>query len=658
MEAKTALKLERACRLKFEAKLKEQLLGPEALVPVVFFPALRQHAVRRDSLCQSMESAESCLAAMNQKCIAVEQELHWKEQQGHVATGLLAVANGELAKEQKKAAALLRRVEVVKKKGANILQDARSEASRTLAEAVLPLQAQLVAAELDSKFHRQLSHVLAGARASTEAELIATRKEKVTDEKRAASARDALEKASVAAIASEQHIRQTENMAATKELMHRQHRIHIAEKNLATARHRVARLEQDCVALVDEVTGLDCAKEGAEHDDFLPNDILPKVVKANTGLLGICGKNRERYCLDMMELGMELMSRGMTAPDARGVFIVFMKKAHPAAVLGVDYRVPDAKQFKRWRTWLDPLTHFMALTVLDRAKIVHLLHDGTTKKGVSFFSVSARVTVNGVTQDIPVNFKVTADSKSETEAQAVLECLSSPIAELNDRLDCIGNNTLLKTASSTSDGAANATKTSKLIGYAKQAAVDAVTALHGANSPELRSILQEYHVLHCSNHALNLLASSSHRREEREHKSCIACIRGVVWFQRIWRQKCAFNGSAFNGLQPSRSHECVALNNVFTSTTLEEGATSTSWYTLTIGNTLWAVSKLFATHGGHSDYYLCEGLKYEHWRSGLGAEGDLLAAGALPSVKGSRQMITCELATFVILNRKGYLRYP
>ena len=81
MEAQKALKLERACRLKFELKLKEQLLGPQALVPVVFFPALRQHAVRRDSLCQSMESAEICLAAMNQKCIAVEQELHWKEQE-------------------------------------------------------------------------------------------------------------------------------------------------------------------------------------------------------------------------------------------------------------------------------------------------------------------------------------------------------------------------------------------------------------------------------------------------------------------------------------------------------------------------------------------------------------------------------------------------
>ena len=53
----------------------------------------------------------------------------------------------------------------------------------------------------------------------------------------------------------------------------------------------------------------------------------------------------------------------------------------------------------------------MALSVLDRAKITHLLHDGTTKKGVSFYSISARVTIDGITQDVPVNFQITSDGK-------------------------------------------------------------------------------------------------------------------------------------------------------------------------------------------------------------------------------------------------------
>ena len=54
MEA--TLKEERATRLKFELRLKEQLLGPQALVPVVLFSALKEHVVRRDSLRQYRES--------------------------------------------------------------------------------------------------------------------------------------------------------------------------------------------------------------------------------------------------------------------------------------------------------------------------------------------------------------------------------------------------------------------------------------------------------------------------------------------------------------------------------------------------------------------------------------------------------------------------
>ena len=48
----------------------------------------------------------------------------------------------------------------------------------------------------------------------------------------------------------------------------------------------------------------------------------------------------------------------------------------------------------------------MALRAVDQAKVVHLLHDATSKKGVSFFSVCARITVNGKTQNVPLSFKV------------------------------------------------------------------------------------------------------------------------------------------------------------------------------------------------------------------------------------------------------------
>ena len=142
-------------------------------------------------------------------------------------------------------------------------------------------------------------------------------------------------------------------------------------------------------------------------------------------------------------------------------------------------------------------------------------------------------------------------------------------------------------------------------------------------------------------------------------------VQGVVCLQRVHRAHLlekdgvASVPQQFRGLNPAKCYSCGSVNHTFqTSEKAVDGvANTTSWHVLTIGNTLWAASKLFASFGGHSDYHLCEGLKHEHWLTGLGAEGDLLAAGALPSVKGSRQMITCELATFVILNRKGCLRY-
>ncbi len=41
---------------------------------------------------------------------------------------------------------------------------------------------------------------------------------------------------------------------------------------------------------------------------------------------------------------------------------------------------PLQNVFKRWRLFLEPLSQFIALRAIDRAKIVHLLHDATTKK--------------------------------------------------------------------------------------------------------------------------------------------------------------------------------------------------------------------------------------------------------------------------------------
>ncbi len=97
-------------------------MGPQFLVPMVFFPALKEHVVRRDSLCHYTESAETCLATLQQERIALEQELKWKKQQGHVSSGLLAVANGQHEIEKKKSLTVSKRMEACIKKRSKQLE--------------------------------------------------------------------------------------------------------------------------------------------------------------------------------------------------------------------------------------------------------------------------------------------------------------------------------------------------------------------------------------------------------------------------------------------------------------------------------------------------------------------------------------------------------
>ncbi len=96
----------------------------------------------------------------------------------------------------------------------------------------------------------------------------------------------------------------------------------------------------------------------------------------------------------------------------------------------------------------------------------------------------------------------------------------------------------------------------------------------------------------------------------------------------------------YQNLQPSCANGDDNFKQLFTSTeTTDRHNTVISWYALTVYNTLWFVSKLFASFGDHSEYHLNEPALYTTWLKGLGEDGLLYKAGALPSVKGSRQMV-------------------
>ena len=92
----------------------------------------------------------------------------------------------------------------------------------------------------------------------------------------------------------------------------------------------------------------------------------------------------------------------------------------------------------------------------------------------------------------------------------MVESLESDVPELDAEFGMKKDQILSKVASCTSDGASNATKTSNLVGEAKQRAINNILSMFASDSPEVGAICTEYHVLHCANHALNLLAGHSH----------------------------------------------------------------------------------------------------------------------------------------------------
>ena len=172
-----------------------------------------------------------------------------------------------------------------------------------------------------------------------------------------------------------------ENAAEVKRRMGALKTVGSLQNRLQKAKEEKTKLEADCASLMDELDEQKDDLHSAAVDEWVltekarrQRDVVPK------GLLEMCGKKGEAYSLEMQELGMELMSGGLTAPEARAVLIIFMKKACPDATMGIDCRIPDPATFKRWRTFLEPLSQFMALRAVDRAKIVHLLHYATSKK--------------------------------------------------------------------------------------------------------------------------------------------------------------------------------------------------------------------------------------------------------------------------------------
>jgi hypothetical protein len=186
------------------------------------------------------------------------------------------------------------------------------------------------------------------------------------------------------------------------------------------------------------------------------------------------------------------------------------------------------------------LCHFIALSALDRANIIHLLSDATTKRHVGVFHINAKIEVKEldgtVMQDIPLKFKVpyfsslltyyaslpfqtfsyhyhllhayillkiTRNGTGECEAEAVMEALDTNYAGLKVMLHS-AENRFLHCVSSSTDNASAAVSVSNILREKKHRIFDDLETLYGKDHDKLKGVVRELHVLTCTNHTHNL----------------------------------------------------------------------------------------------------------------------------------------------------------
>ena len=108
-----------------------------------------------------------------------------------------------------------------------------------------------------------------------------------------------------------------------------------AKKARATAEAKSATAEAEVVRMAEELGGMDVEVDELRDELFRARSLMPKVAqaqldmlllesraidtKSTVSLIGALGKKGEMYSQDVIELGMELMEKGLTAPQVSEV---------------------------------------------------------------------------------------------------------------------------------------------------------------------------------------------------------------------------------------------------------------------------------------------------------------------------------------------------
>ena len=408
-------------------------------------------------------------------------------------------------------------------------------------------------------------------------------------------------------------------------------------------------------------------------------------------LLEALGKKRESYTQDIIELGLTLMGLELSAEQAVEVVRAFVTLEYPEKKEGIHFRIPDARRFREWRQYIEPLCHYVAVSLISVAKRSHVMHDASSKRLVHIYHTGHECEIISPEGDVvvvyvPLRFSVLASGKAEDEAAQSKSDLSS---DLGGGIRA----SMINVVSATSDNAARATSEQ----YAKlkeeeRVEVEKIVNEHIEQYPEeLASAVAAYcalteqqreesrilHELSCTGHGLNLTVDESWKHSEA---AALACTMAHDRAARII-QRNGFASGILTNRYMSKGYvgdfkkfldarfapkEQRARNAAKAAARSSNKAPEISLPTvLPIGrhmdgvspfpdpqDFLRSASKLLAAEGTDAEYYLNEKRQFEAFcrKSGL-------PYTAIITFLGHRQSVNVRSASCLLRNKGNILKY-
>jgi hypothetical protein len=206
------------------------------------------------------------------------------------------------------------------------------------------------------------------------------------------------------------------------------------------------------------------------------------------------GRKGSKWSQDIVELGLSMMTQSISSTQAVEMIRIFVSFECPHMKEGKDYRIPDARQFRKWRKFLLPISEYIGVSVVKMSKLSHVMHDATTKLGIHFLHTYVRcgIDVDGktVVVDVPLKMDVCKSRKAVSEAKDIEQAFSTYVK------DDIGlHASLLNVVSATSDNAAVATS-NEVEKLKREQLASVLNELQGLTSDEekearLREIIQD-----------------------------------------------------------------------------------------------------------------------------------------------------------------------